>query len=137
MKHALSIFLVLLVIITLNCMPDDDRPPDVLDSINRTGWTYTQPDGNSTLAFGSSNVCTITQPIYNGEWTSSIIIDGTFVVIEGTFEYNQPNVSIKFTGECTNEEFLFSSCNVSGSMSGNILTISSGGKEFEFKFGIK
>jgi hypothetical protein len=50
----------------------------------------------------------------------------------GTFTYDKPTALMDFTEGCNDDIYFFSSCNISGNINGNKLTIIDDGEEFLF-----
>jgi len=124
-----NIFLVLIAILSLvACSGDDDNSVATPDSINQTEWEHEESDRGYYIYFSVGNDMRISHPFYDvgtGEFHNEDI--------DGTFTYNKPNVTLSFTGQCTNSGFVFSSCDVEGTVNGNTLTISDNGTDYTFE----
>ena len=123
------ICIITIVILNVSCSSDDDSNNSVPtpDSINQTEWKHEESNRGYYIYFSVGNSMRISHPFYD-------VGSGQFhnEDIDGTFTYDKPDVSIIFTGECTNSGFVFSSCNVTGSINGATLTINDNGTDYIF-----
>lgn len=123
-------FLVLIAILSITACSSDDDSSNVPtpDSINQTEWKHEESNRGYYIYFSVGDNMRISHPFYDvgsGEFHNEDI--------EGTFTYNKPDVSIIFTGQCTNSGFVFSSCSVSGTINGTTLTINDNGTDYTFE----
>lgn len=124
-----KIFLTLIMILSfVACSSDADDSVVTPDLINQTEWEHEESDRGYYIYFSVENYMRISHPFYDvskGEFKNQDI--------EGTFTYNKPNVTLSFTGQCTNSGFVFSSCTVAGTINGTTLTISDNGTDYTFE----
>jgi len=123
-------FLALIAILLFTaCSSDDDSNSIVTpDSLNQTEWKNEQSNRSYYIYFSVGNLMRINHPVYNLRTREFQNVD-----IDGTFTYTKPNVSISFTGQCNDDGFVFSSCNIEGTINGNTLTISDNGTDYTFE----
>jgi hypothetical protein len=124
-----KIILLLAVIMTFAaCSSNDDGEALALEEINQTEWEYIDEDGlEYYIYFSVDNIMRIHHPIY-------VINTGQFdeIIINGQFTYSNPNVTLSFSGKCSEEGFIFSSCNVTAKISGTKLIVNDNGKKYTF-----
>ncbi|MCF1420827.1 hypothetical protein [Mangrovimonas futianensis] len=127
MKKSFYILTFLLTTL-LSCSSDDDsNTVETPDEINQTEWEHVEDNRGYYIYFSVGNSMRISHPVYDvgsGEFTN--------INIDGEFTYDKPNVSINFFGECSNSGFVFSSCDVSGTIEGDKLTIHDNGTDYVF-----
>ena len=124
-------FLTLIAILSLiACSSDDDNSNNVPtpDSINQTEWKHEESNRGYYIYFSVGNDMRISHPFYDvgsGEFHNEDIF--------GDFTYDKPNVTLNFYGQCSNSGFVFSSCNVTGTINGTTLTINDNGTDYTFE----
>lgn len=125
-----NIFLALIAVFAFtSCSSDDDNSSNVQtpDSISQTEWGHKESNRGYYIYFSTDNDMRISHPVKDintGEFTNEDIL--------GEFTYEKPNVTLKFFGQCISSGFVFSSCNVSGTINGATLTINDDGKDYTF-----
>ena len=112
------ILMLFLTSIIFSCSNDENENISAPDDLHPTEWENIVGGLVYNIYFSVDNKVYFAHPVD--------------INIEGTFSYNKPNVELHFTGQCSNNGFVFSSFNVSGSINGDTLTISDNGEDFEF-----
>lgn len=128
MKKSIYFLLLIFVSLSFSCSSDDDSSTvETPDEINQTEWEHEEDNRGYYIYFSVGNDMRISHPVYDvgsGEFTN--------IDIDGEFTYEKPNVAINFYGECNNSGFVFSSCDVTGTVNGNKLTIHDNGTNYVF-----
>ncbi|WP_282148628.1 membrane lipoprotein lipid attachment site-containing protein [Algibacter lectus] len=123
-------FLVLIAVLALTaCSSKEEEESNAVttDSINQSEWAHKEDDRSYYIYFSVGDIMRISHPYYDYGSKSIKNFD-----IDGTFTYNKPNVTISFEGECSDSGFVFSSCDVSGTINGTVLTINDNGTTYQF-----
>ncbi|WP_179009621.1 hypothetical protein [Winogradskyella forsetii] len=127
MKH--TILVLLAISLFFSCSSDDEsNNVPTPDSINQTEWEHEESDRGYYIYFSVGNDMRISHPFYDVGSEEFYNED-----IEGEFIYDKPNVILNFFGQCNNSGFVFSSCNVTGTINGSTLTINDNGTNYTFE----
>ncbi|MDR6299917.1 hypothetical protein [Mesonia maritima] len=128
MKRITCLLLVTFTVFTISCSSDDNSSNvETLDEINQTEWEYEEENRGYYIYFDIANNVRISHPYYDpnsGEFYNEDI--------EGEFTYEKPTVTMSFYGQCNNSGFVFSSCDVIGTIKGNTLTVDDNGTKYKF-----
>jgi len=119
MKRLRNTFKILIaVLLFTSCSSDDSNSISAPDNLHPSEWANTVGGLVYDIYFSVDNKVYFYHPID--------------IEIEGTYSYEKPNLTLNFTGQCTNSGFVFSECDVTASINGNTLTVNDNGQEFEF-----
>jgi hypothetical protein len=124
-----KIILLLVVIMTLTaCSSNDEGEAIALEEINQTEWEYKDGSLSYYIYFSVGNSMRINHPVLNYNTPG----EADDIDVEGEFTYTKPNVTLSFSGMCSEEGFIFSSCNVTAKISGTKLIVNDNGKKYTF-----
>lgn len=123
-----TLFLLSFVLLFISCSSDDNSNVPTPDSIEQTEWEHLESNRGYYIYFSSlNNEVRINHPYYDvgsDSWHNEDIF--------GTFTYNKPDVTMSYYGDCYNSGFVFSSCNVTATINGNILSVNDNGTTYNF-----
>lgn len=132
MKKLFKLTLVLTItMFFISCSSDDDDNSNNIptpDSINQTEWGHEESNRGYYIYFSVENDMRISHPYYD-VGTEEFYNEDIF----GDFTYDKPNVTLNFYGQCNDSGFVFSSCNVTGTINGTTLTINDNGTDYVFE----
>ena len=120
--------LLFMLLVIASCSSDDSGTNYATpDSLTQTEWEHQESNRGYYIYFSVGDEVRINHPYYdvvNESWYNEDIY--------GTYTYDKPNVTMSFTGDCYQSGFVFSDCDVTGTVDGIKLKVHDDGDTYSF-----